>query len=137
MVSSIANIILKIIQPFISVAGAILNPILGGISGALGAITGDDIVGYGASTLITPQGAVALNNNDTVIAGTNLFKGDDVMSFPKGALNMGGGGEEVVNAIKDLKQTLINRPAQAFIQGENAFVSRVTTKGVQSTYKSA
>lgn len=138
MVSSIATIILKIIQPFISVAGAILNPILGGISGALGAMIGDDIVGYGARTLITPQGAVALNNNDTVIAGTNLSKGDDVISLPKGSLNLGGsGGNDVVNAIKDLKQTLVNRPAQAFIQGENAFVSRVTTKGVQNTYKSA
>ena len=138
MVSSIATIILKIIQPFVSVAGAILNPILGGISGALGAITGDDIVGYGARTLITPQGAIALNNNDTVIAGTNLSKGDDVISLPKGSLNLGGsGGSDVVDAIKDLKQTLINRPAQAFIQGENAFVSRVTTKGVQNTYKSA
>jgi len=138
MVSSIATIILKIIQPFVSVAGAILNPILGGISGALGAMTGDDIVGYGARTLITPQGAVALNNNDTVIAGTNLSKGDDVISLPKGSLNLGGsGGSDVVDAIKDLKQTLVNRPAQAFIQGENAFVSRVTTKGVQNTYKSA
>jgi hypothetical protein len=138
MVSSIATIILKIIQPFVSVAGAILNPILGGISGALGAMTGDDIVGYGARTLITPQGAIALNNNDTVIAGTNLSKGDDVISLPKGSLNLGGsGGSDVVNAIKDLKQTLVNRPAQAFIQGENAFVSRVTTKGVQNTYKSA
>jgi hypothetical protein len=137
MVSSIANIILKIIQPFINIAGAILNPILKGISGTLGAITGDDVVGYGARTLITPQGAVALNNNDTVIAGTNLFKGDDVMSFPKGALSVGGGGGDVVEAIKDLKQTLMTRPAQAFIQGENAFVSNITTKGVQNTYKSA
>ena len=142
MVSSIANIILKIIKPFVNIAGAILNPILKGISGTLGAITGDDIVGYGARTLITPQGAVALNNNDTVIAGTNLFKGDDVMSFPKGALGFGPVSDvtfkiDVVKAIKDLQQTLIDRPAQAFIQGENAFVSRVTTKGVQSTYKSA
>ena len=64
------------------------------------------------------------------------------MSFPKGALGFGPVSDvtfkiDVVKAIKDLQQTLIDRPAQAFIQGENAFVSRVTTKGVQSTYKSA
>jgi hypothetical protein len=36
-----------------------------------------------------PEGAIALNNKDTVIAGTNLFpKGDDVISKPAGAVSM-------------------------------------------------
>jgi len=135
IVAKVGDIIFKVIQPFINIAGSILNPILGGISGAIGAITGDDIVGYGARTLITPTGAVALNNNDTIIAGTKLFKGDDITSMPKGSLSFDNSG--VVEAIKDLKQTLMTRPAQAFIQGENAFVSNITTKGVQNTYKSA
>jgi hypothetical protein len=39
--------------------------------------------GYGSRTLLGPEGAIQLNNKDTVIAGTNLFdKGDDVMSGP-------------------------------------------------------
>ena len=135
IVAKTADIILKIIKPFVNIAGSILNPILGGISGAVGAITGDDIAGYGARTLITPTGAVALNNNDTIIAGTKLFKGDDITSMPKGSLSFDN--SSVVEAIKDLKQTLMTRPAQAFIQGENAFVSNITTKGVQNTYKSA
>jgi len=29
--------------------------------------------GYGSRTLTGPEGAIALNNKDTVIAGTNLF----------------------------------------------------------------
>jgi hypothetical protein len=29
--------------------------------------------GYGSRTLMGPEGAIALNNKDTVIAGTNLF----------------------------------------------------------------
>ena len=36
---------------------------------------GDDVMseaGYGNRTLLTPKGSIALNNNDTVIAGTNL-----------------------------------------------------------------
>ena len=48
--------------------------------------------GYGSRTLLGPEGAIQLNNKDTVIAGTDLFggssKGDDVMSGPKGALSV-------------------------------------------------
>ena len=51
----------------------------------------DMISGYGERTLITPKGSYALNNQDTVIAGTNLFRGNDVYSGPKGAINLGGG----------------------------------------------
>ena len=42
--------------------------------------------GYGSRTLFGPEGAIQLNNKDTVIAGTNLFdnssKADDMMSAP-------------------------------------------------------
>ena len=40
---------------------------------------GDDVMsegGYGNRTLMGPKGSIALNNNDTVIAGTNLFPKD-------------------------------------------------------------
>jgi hypothetical protein len=49
------------------------------------AITGDDVIseGYGKRTLLMDKGAIALNDKDTVIAGTDLFsKGDDVISGP-------------------------------------------------------
>jgi hypothetical protein len=56
---------------------------------ALKSITADDMVspgkgGYGSRTLLGPEGAIALNDKDTVIAGTNLFdkKGNDVISEP-------------------------------------------------------
>lgn len=38
--------------------------------------------GYGKRTLFGPEGAIRLNDKDTVIAGTDLFKGNDVMSSP-------------------------------------------------------
>jgi hypothetical protein len=73
---------------------------LGGPVGALiggGLALGSEVVnandlmsGYGQRTLSTPQGTYALNNNDTVIAGTNLFKGNDVYSGPKDSINLGG-----------------------------------------------
>jgi len=50
---------------------------------------GDGSTGYGKRTLMGPEGAIQLNNKDTVIAGTDLFKkGDDVMSGPKGAITV-------------------------------------------------
>ena len=62
---------------------------------AIKALTADGIEVPGGSgggstqTLIGPEGAIALNNKDTVIAGTNLFpKGDDVMSAPAGEIQM-------------------------------------------------
>ena len=63
---------------------------------AIKALSGDDIMspgesggGYGNRTLMGPEGAIALNNKDTVIAGTNLFpKGDDVMSAGAGEIQM-------------------------------------------------
>ena len=123
--------------------GALAGFAVGGPVGALvgagvGLVSGlaDDIVGYGARTLLTPQGAVALNNNDTVIAGTNLFKGDDVMSFPKGALSMGGADfSPMVNAINEVRaavKDLASRPVNINIDGK-----QVGTSLVQSTYKLA
>jgi len=123
--------------------GALAGLAIGGLPGlfigaGLGAASGlaDDMVGYGARTLLTPQGAVALNNNDTVIAGTNLFKGDDVMSFPKGALSMGGADlTPMINAINEVRtavKDLASRPVNINIDGK-----QVGTSLVQSTYKLA
>lgn len=51
---------------------------------------GDDVMspgdgsGYGKRTLMGPEGAIALNNKDTVIAGTNLFdRGKEKMEAPQ------------------------------------------------------
>jgi len=123
--------------------GALAGLAVGGLPGlfigaGIGAASGlaDDMVGYGARTLLTPQGAVALNNNDTVIAGTNLFKGDDVMSFPKGALSMGGADlTPMINAINEVRSAvrdLASRPVNISIDGK-----QVGTSLVQSTYKLA
>ena len=62
----------------------IVGPILGAVAAA-GAVAlgskliskGDDVVspGYGKRTLMSPEGSIALNDKDTVIAGTNLGGG--------------------------------------------------------------
>jgi len=76
--------------------------------------TGNDIMspgsntsGYGSRTLMGPEGAIALNNKDTVIAGTNLFpKGDDVVSGPAGSVNMAPDNSRM----EMLLQKAVNRP---------------------------
>ena len=84
----------------LAITSAFSNPlyIIGGLVAAAAAVgvigslmKSDDLMsGYGNRTLVTPQGSYALNNNDTVIAGTNLFKGNDVYSGPKDSINLGG-----------------------------------------------
>ena len=94
--------VLSPIQSIISIATGVINSFISGISAVteyigLGkipeipnfnladTITGDDVVseGYGKRTLLMDKGAIALNDKDTVIAGTSLFsKGDDVISGP-------------------------------------------------------
>ena len=50
---------------------------------------GDSGGGYGKRTLFGPEGAIQLNDKDTVIAGTNLFdKADDMVSSPKGSVTV-------------------------------------------------
>jgi len=81
---------------------------------AITALTGDDVMspgenssGYGKRTLMGPEGAIALNNKDTVIAGTDLFKkSDDVVSKPAGSVNM----VQDNSKMEKLLERAINRP---------------------------
>ena len=82
----------------IPIVGPLLGAAAAGAAVALGYsyLTGDDVMspgessnGYGKRTLFGPEGAIQLNDKDTVIAGTDLFKkGDDVMSAPKDTLKV-------------------------------------------------
>jgi len=87
-------------------AGGPVGALIGGIAGAASAAMADDMIGYGARTLITPEGPIALNNNDTVIAGTNLFKGDDVISMGKGSLTLGSDISPLVEAINSVRASV-------------------------------
>ena len=111
----VLSMVLNPIQMMMDMALGIINSFSSGISaiteymglGAIpqipnvnlvDAITGDDVVsqGYGKRTLLMDKGAIALNDKDTVIAGTDLFsKGDDVVSGPvsKGGKKGGAKGK--------------------------------------------
>jgi hypothetical protein len=72
------------------IAGGVAAALIGALLGYMaGAGKGDDIMsegGYGKRTLLSPEGAIKLNDKDTVIAGTNL----------------GGGGNDNINQSIDL-----------------------------------
>jgi hypothetical protein len=80
-------------------------------------LKGDDIMskggnssGYGERTLFGPEGAIALNNKDTVIAGTNLFdKGDDVISKGAGEVKIPTQDNRVGEQTNRLLATLVGQ----------------------------
>lgn len=55
---------------------------------------GDDLFspggggGYGKRTLLAPEGAFALNDNDNIVATTNPINANDLISKPKGSINV-------------------------------------------------
>ena len=114
--------------------GGIPGLVVGGVAGLASGVmsNADDMTGYGARTLLTPTGAVALNNNDTIIAGTNLFKGNDVTSYPEGALNLGGNNSKIENLLEKLIGVSSNQQFGIDLDGRS-----VGTGIVRATYRSA
>ena len=86
--------------------------------------------------LLGPEGAIQLNNKDTVIAGTDLFsKADDMTSSPKGTLQIASNNSSNSSDMKDLKDAMIamaNRPVNVGIDGEK--VIKATTGKYSNTY---
>ena len=110
---------------------------VGGLIGAgMAYLTADDMFspgggggGYGNRTLMGPEGAIALNNKDDIIAGTDLFKGNDVSSEGGGATKMGGKGTmsvgsnmssvvEAINTLSAKVEAMANRPINVGIDGK-------------------
>ena len=91
---SIAAAAMGALKAAVSGVGALLGPfaIPIGIAAASGVaalgynlLKGDDIMsegGYGKRTLLSPEGAIKLNDKDTVIAGTNLGGGSQAIQGP-------------------------------------------------------
>ena len=112
---------LAVYEMFIGALKSLKNPLvaipvaLAGIALMKRMATADDLIsaptkkpGYGDRTLFGPEGAIALNNKDTIIAGTNLFpRGNDVVSTPAGTMSVNS------NAKTDmLLETLVRQNAR-------------------------
>jgi len=69
------------------IAGVIaLTGIVAAIAGAFS--SADDMIqpGYGKRILFSPEGSIAFNDKDTIVAGTDLQYGNDVISGPAGSI---------------------------------------------------
>jgi hypothetical protein len=78
-------------------AATIVAGMLTAIGSATAMATADDMIappGYGDRILSTPKGSIALNNGDTLVAGTNL-----------------GGGNQETKRTNQLLERLVNQPA--------------------------
>ena len=110
---------------------------------------GDDIVsGYGTRTLLTPDGAISLNNNDTVIAGTKLFSEGSVKVGAPGVSNtledtlagrlarqnvpVDTGNFELSRKVDKLIDTLSNATTTINVGGSTQTVPRMQLVGVYS-----
>ena len=120
----------------------IVGPVLGGIAAAaiaaggfamLNSKKGDDIVsegGYGKRTLLAPEGAIKLNDKDTVIAGTDLGGGGRGSSMSSVDLT------PMISAINEVKaavKELMNRPVVINMDSKQVGSSLVQN----ASYKSA
>ena len=113
LIKSIANAAaFAIANPFKALAGLAAA---GAVYAYMNSKKGDDVLspgsgagGYGNRVLFGPEGAISLNNKDTVIAGTKLFRGNDVMAGPAGSISMGNNEAKRTN---DLLKQVLNKPA--------------------------
>jgi hypothetical protein len=80
---------------------------------------GDDVMsegGYGKRTLFGPEGAIQLNNKDTVIAGTNLFDGTAQATSPSVSINMAPLVNEM-QAVKAVLVQILNKDSNVYMDG--------------------
>jgi hypothetical protein len=95
--------------------------------------------GFGDRVLFGPEGAISFNNKDTIVAGTNLFKANDMVSAPAGGISVGGGNRDM-NELKGAIMALATRPVDVAIDGtkviEATTGARPNTQGIESAKNS-
>lgn len=97
--------------------------------------------GYGDRTLFGPEGAISFNNKDTIVAGTDLFKADDMVSAPKGAVQVSGGGSsKEIAELRGAIMALAARPVNVSIDGKKVIEATTganpNTQGAESAKNS-
>jgi hypothetical protein len=93
---------------------------------------GDDVVsqGYGKRTLMAPEGAIALNDKDTVIAGTNLGGKNQSANTPSSpSINLSPLVERMA-AVENLLGQILSKEGTVYLDG-----NKVGTAMAMGTYK--
>jgi hypothetical protein len=98
--------------------------------------------GYGDRTLFGPEGAISFNNKDTIVAGTNLFKADDMVSAPKGTVSApsGNNSSKEIAELRSAIMALASRPVNVSIDGKKVIEATTganpNTQGAESAKNS-
>ena len=97
--------------------------------------------GYGDRVMYGPEGAISFNNKDTIVAGTDLFKANDMVSAPKGAVQVSGGGSsKEIAELRSAIMALANRPVNVAIDGKKVIEATTgaqpNTQGAESAKNS-
>jgi len=98
--------------------------------------------GYGSRVLYGPEGAISFNNKDTIVAGTDLFKADDMISAPKGAVQVSSGNNSSreIAELRSAIMALASRPVNVSIDGKKVIEATTgnnpNTQGVESAKNS-
>ena len=156
---SIAGAAMGALKAAVSGVGSLLGPfaIPIGLAAAMGVaalgynlLKGDDVMsegGYGKRTLLTPEGAIRLNDKDTVIAGTDLgggqqpiqgsqtIQGTQPLQAPQTIQGPSIDLTPMISAINEVKaavDNLVNRPVVLNIDGK-----QLGSSMVQGSYKVA
>jgi hypothetical protein len=116
--------------------GLILGLAAAGTVAALGYkfMKGDDVMsegGYGNRTLLTPKGSIALNNNDTVIAGTNLGGKGNPSPTPAPQQDL----SPLLNEMKALRQEQAKSNSKPTVVENSMNGTKFGTSVAMNTYK--
>lgn len=87
----------------------------------------DDMVssGYGKRTILHPEGSIALNDNDTIIAGTNL--GQKNTSSTNNSINIDMQPLlQEVQAMKNVLNQLLNKETSIYLDGNKVGIAQNT-----------
>jgi hypothetical protein len=147
LLKSIGSAMMGVIQSLssIPIVGWALGLAAAGTVAALGYsfLKGDDVMsegGYGKRTLLAPEGAIRLNDKDTVIAGTDLGggnkKGENANSLNSGNSGVNIDLSPVVSALNEVRAAigqLINKEGVVMMDS----VKIGTTQNMNGRYKTA
>ena len=75
--------------------------------------------GFGDRVLFGPEGAISFNNKDTIVAGTDLFKANDMVSSPAGNIKISqpADNSKDIAELKGAITALASRPINVGIDG--------------------
>ena len=98
--------------------------------------------GYGSRVLLGPEGAISFNNKDSIVAGTDLFKANDMVSAPQGAVQIASNNDSSKD-IAELKSAILalaSRPVDVAIDGKKVIEATTganpNTQGLESAKNS-